>query len=408
MCRFTGIKSLISSGVANRAEHPEVSTLTEPRQPPRCPVELLRSAFPLLLIGVVLIPTTGGCAASRSAPTRDPYRIAVRYDVEPRFVGSNHEAALEAVGRDFGRIAELGFDTVVLLHAEDGDRLTLLNLAADAGLKASVPDRQIEHYTTTGALPDGCPGLPALIRALPRSLVRHPACHGITLVSPRGQAAADRIAKLQNRAQERTLNLILLGADPPDPVEAEVNPVGTGVILVDSGTGRIDPEASPLEPWLAQYHAALGAGRTGDLVLDRYRKPPGDPAGVVAATGRVGPAEAAAIDALTSRARHWGPRLHGLTAHPIPDARINGADLRITGFSRGQRRYVLVSNPATDSYAHGEVTLPDTIRGEQATRAVEVPVSGDLPAGRVVNARRGLITLDLSLRPGDAVLFETF
>jgi hypothetical protein len=278
---------------------------------------------------------------------------------------------------------------VVLQHVEDADRESLLDLTADLGLSALVPDRSLERYIVTGALPEGCPDAAELVRSVPRTVTRHPACIGVVTGPARGPDAAARANMIRDRARGQF-------------------PIMAGHIVIDSGAAGSAPEASPTEAWLAQYHAALQAGRTGMVVLDRYRRLPGDPKGLTSARGQLEPAEAAALDMLADRARRWGPHLQGLTTKAIPGVRTNSADLAVTGFSKGRRRYALIVNNARDKYTHAEVGVPATIGVEPVVRAVEVPGSSDRPAGRVVHARDAHITLDVSLRPGDAALFELF
>jgi hypothetical protein len=284
---------------------------------------------------------------------------------------------------------ESGLDTVALWHIEDADRQALLDRAANAEMMALVPDRALERYVVTGVLPRNCPDVAALIRSVPRDIFKHPACAGIVLSPPRGPDAARRADMIRERARGR----VPLVADP---------------IVIDSGTTEGKPESSRVEEWLGQYHAALTAGRTGLVVLDRYRRPPGDRDGLLSSAGEIEPAGAAAIDMLVRRARRWGRHLHGLSAHRVPGVQADTADVTVTGFSKGRRRYVLVTNTTRDRYTHAEVTVPASINGESVARAVEVPGSDGRPAGRVVHARSGLVALDVSLRPGDAVLFELF
>lgn len=388
------------SGSFNRAEHPQVSTFARPRQL-RTHAGLAHRIIRVILVLVVGLVLTGGGCTTVPAPATEPYPIAVRYDVEPRFVGLEPSAALDAIGRDFQTIAELGFTAVVLRHVEDADRVILLDLAGNAGLKASVPDRSVDYYVITGALPPSCSEVPGLVRALPREVMGHPGWSGLVVGPVRGADTARRAEALQQYLRDRRIASVQLGGDRSVPSAG-------GFAAIDATVASIDPEASPLERWLAQYHAALSAGRTDALAVDRYRRPPGDPTAVSTFGGVIDPARKAAIDALISRARHWGPRLRGFTAQAISDARTDEANLHASVLTKGRRRYVLICNNAADVYAHGEVVLPESIGGQAATRAVEVPPSSDRPAGRVVDARRGRITVEVSLRPGDAVLFEIF
>jgi hypothetical protein len=147
---------------------------------------------------------------------------------------------------------------------------------------------------------------------------------------------------------------------------------------------------------------------TAGLLLDRYRGLPGDGHAFTPPAEAFTPEQAAAIEALLARARKWGPRLLGLAAEPILGVVPGGPDVQLTALMRGAQRYVLVSNPSMDQYARGQVVLPGSIGGMPAHRAVEVPPTSGRVAGRVSDARGGRIALSVTLRPGDAALFEMF
>ncbi len=334
-------------------------------------------------------------------PPATPYLIAVRYDVEPRFVGSEHPAAVSTIRRDFQAIAELGFNGVVFRHVEDADRLAMLDIARGTGLKAFIPDRHFERYVSTGLLPAGCADVPELVRTLPRKLTDHSALKALAVSAGNGTDATRRAATLAASLRVQRLRCVLLGRNSP-PADTE------GLAMIDAAVLDADREGSLLQRLLAQFHAGLSDGFTRGLVVDRFGPLPGSRS-VMAPPGEpFSPAQAAAIDALVARARQWGPRLCRFAAQPVVSAAIEEAHVQITALIRDRRRYVLVSNAGDDVYARGEVVLPELIGGAPADRAVEVLPSTDRIAGRVVDAQRGRVTLSVSLRPGDAALFEIF
>lgn len=356
--------------------------------------------LPVVALGLGLALATGGCATV-TPPPASPYLIAVRYDVEPRFVSSEHPAAVSTIRRDFHAIAELGFNGVVFRHVEDTDRLTMLDIARGTGLKAFMPDRRFERYVLTGLLPAGRTDVPELVRTLPRKLTDHSALDAFVVSAGRGPDGTRRAVILAASLGVQRLRCVLL--------EKNSRPADTeGLAMIDAAVVDADREGSLLQRLLAQFHAGLGDGFTSGLVVDRFRPLPGYRS-VMAPPGEpFTPAQAAAIDALVARARHWGPRLCGFAAQPVVSAAIEEAHVQITALIRDRRRYVLISNSGDDVYARGEVVLPELIGGAPVARAVEVLPSTDRRAGRVVDAQRGRVTLSVSLRPGDAALFEIF
>jgi len=332
----------------------------------------------MFTLGAVPLLVPCGCATA-PVPTADPYLIAVAYDVEPRFIGLEHGEAIHAIRRDFRAIAGLGFDGVVLRHVEDTDRLTLLDIAYETSLATLVPDRRFEHFVLTGTLPAACADASSLTQTLLRGIADHPARSAWVIHPGRSAAAADHAAALVASLRERRSRCTLLDGDRSAEDKG-------GFARIDPAVLDTELEGSPLERLIAQYHAGLSAGRTDGVVVDPYRRLPGDTHGLTSSDGPVAPAQTAAIGASTT--------LEG--------------DLQIAVLIRGERRYVLVFNPAGDIYARSDVVLPQSIGGAVASRAVEVPPSTDRTVGRVVDAERGHIILSVSLRPGDAALFEIF
>ena len=186
-------------------------------------------------------------------------------------------------------------------------------------------------------------------------------------------------------------------------------------------SAELDPtaELSLTQQALSLYHARLGAGWTGGLVVDRFRGPPGSAMGVVADDGHIEPALAAALQSLTQRAARWGPRLQGATARPVTlpstpptagtaSANGQGQALALVELQRGPRRFLLVHNRSQAAHVRQRLAVPVEALGTPMQRVVEVPASSAEVAGWVVRARDGWLRLNVDLRPGDAVLFEVF
>jgi len=183
-------------------------------------------------------------------------------------------------------------------------------------------------------------------------------------------------------------------------------PDSLAVVTTTGDAPQVD--GSPIERWLAQYHRELLLGKTGGIVVDRYRRLPGDPPGLASNDTPMPTAKAAALRTLVTRVRRWAPHVHRTTVQPVDAVVSADADLRVVILVRGERRHLLIFNPSGDQYVRGDVSLPGSIEGEALTRAVEVPSSDTKPTGRVFYRVRGRIVLDIALRPGDAALFEVF
>ena len=68
-----------------------------------------------------------------------------------------------------------------------------------------------------------------------------------------------------------------------------------GPTVIDVGVGDAEEQGSATEQWLAQFHEGLAAGRTAGVVVERYRRPPGDPPDLATDHGPLPPARAAAL-----------------------------------------------------------------------------------------------------------------
>lgn len=343
-----------------------------------------------------------GCANAPKVPPAE-FLIAARYDVEPRLIGGGLSQNDSAIRNDFKAIAELGFGSVVLHHVEDGDRRTLLDWAAEVGLKAAVPDRRFDRFVVTGGLPPRCRDESELVRdshlAPPDSndITRHPAFSGYVVEEGRGSAARERSRKLHAQLIRRGAIGRLPGIND-DALLA----------VIDAGAVRQGPPGAAVERLLAEYHAALTAGQTGGVIVNRFARLPGDPPGLISPDDPLLPAHSTAVAALIQRARCWGPGLYELSATSLNVEKTKSSTLAVTALGRGARRYVLIFNTSTDRFAREEVRLPATIMERTVHRAVEVTPSADRGAGRVIHAQRGRLAIPVELRPGDAALFEVF
>ena len=341
----------------------------------------------------------GGCAATGPQARVAPPIIAVRYDVEPVFVGAAHETALDQIRQDFERLAALGFTHVVLYYVDRSDGRRLLEIAHGFSLSLILPLPMLDHFVRTGGLPPGCRGPGDLAGMVPQQILSHAGLAAIAVNPGSTRRTAERAAALAAAVQSRGIACVAVGN-----VAVDCGVVRPTTIDTDLAGSELDD--SPLEPWLAQYHEGLVAGRTDGVVFDQFRTLAG--AGMLSKEVPLTPARIAALRRLLIRVQAWGPRLHGLSATPIK-AEVQGTgSLKLIALTRGPTRYVLAFNRSRHDYARFRLRLPETIHGAGVSRAVEVPASSSEKPGRVLHAGSEGILIPIDLRPGDAVLFEVF
>lgn len=342
-----------------------------------------------------------GCSTLKSLSIEPTYLMALRYDVEPEFVRQGPSATRDSMRSDFKRAAGLGFDAVVLRHLDAGDQPAVLNLAVSHRLTPVIPSRAVQHHIRTGAWPAGTPNATALVDRYLAHSSSAARAYPRLLDGSHDEASDARAKKLLAAARQLGVRCLAIGdsgmAGGPDSL---------AVVTTTGDATQVD--GSPMEQWLAQYHRELLLGKTGGIVVDRYRRLPGDPPGL-ASDGRPMPtAQAAALRALVTRVRRWAPHIQRTTVQPVDAVVSANADIRVVCLERGKRRHLLIFNPSGDQYARGDVSLPESIGGSALIRAVEVPSSETAPAGLVLFPVRGRIVVNVVLRPGDAVLFELF
>ncbi len=340
-----------------------------------------------------------GCAATAPRARVAPPIIAARYDVEPVFVGALHQAALDQMRQDFERLAALGFTHVVLYYVDRSDGRDLLEIAHGTRLSLVLPLPMLDHFVRTGGLPPGCRGPGDLAAMVPQEMLHHAGLAAIAVNPGPTRRTAERAASLAAAVQSRGIACVVVGNVAVD----------CGVVrptTIDTDLAGSEPDGSPLEPWLAQYHEGLVAGSTGGVVFDRCRTLAG--AGMLSKEVPLTPARIAALRRLLIRVQAWGPRLHGLAATPINAGAKGARSLKLMALTRGPTRYVLAFNRSRHEYTRCRLLLPETINGAGVSRAVEVPASSGQRPGRVLHAGSEGILIPIDLRPGDAVLFEVF
>jgi len=339
-----------------------------------------------------------GCVAAPK-PGAGPFVLALRYDVEPVRIGLSEGAHLETAREHFTKIAELGFDTAVLQHVADEDRTSLLDLAAECGLRLAVPDRRIDYFVKTGVWAS-TPMLSATeLAARVGPPASHPAFAALVLQGAGGDGSRSRAARVRELLDAQGVPVLCLGETQPGAsLPAIVNTAGLWDGPPSEAAGRL----------LAQYFDGLGHGRTGGVIVDRFARLPGDAPGVQNPSAELLAGHRAALAELAARARRWGPLLVGAETSDVPLPDDLSAEVRLTVLHRGQRRYLLVANGAGATFLRQVVRLPATMAGATVARAVEVPSTAERGAGRVMHAVGRDLSLPIDLRPRDAALFELF
>ncbi len=330
--------------------------------------------------------------------------ISARYDVEPVLAATPREAALRTIARDFARIRELGFTAVSLEHVADTDRTMVVKSARSEGIEVALAVPELDRYVTTGRLSGGHDSVLDLVTAeLPREgkSSRAPV---VIVKANRGSAPRTRAEAVCRALDESGRRYALVGLPSESTDDRGIAAPAVIDVCVDDRASAGDT----LEAWLGQYHGALMAGRTGGVIFDRFRRIPGDPAGIDAPSRKRSPAYLAALKALLDRARVWGEPLHG--AAPVVTAGLASAfdDVAVGALAREKRRFILIANRSNERHVRETIRLPEIVGGRVVRRAVEIPASSTRPAGRVIEAIRGQVALSVALRPGDAALFEIF
>lgn len=338
----------------------------------------------MLLAGLLWTAVSAGCATTGpvvETVAKAVYPIAVRYDVEPVLVEHGRKDAFEVMRRDLESVAQMGFEAVMLRQLDEPERAAVVRLAREKGLRVWLPDRSVQHFLLTGTKrPE-----------VPKTQVHLRDGEVMPIADATGYPAHSR--------RHSMVGMPVVGALPTTGAMAPF-------VSIDIRKGS--PEAPVVERILAQFHEGVAVGQTGGLVVNRFRRPPGSGGGLAGTRERLDPALGAAVKTLIARAKRWGPRLHGATAEPVLNASTTTGDLGIALLKRGHGRCLLVFNRSLERFARSPITLPETVGGEPALRAVEIPSSPNTPVGRVYEAQRGRLSLPVSLRPGDAVLFELF
>lgn len=335
------------------------------------------------------------------APVETPYRIAVGYDMEPLLQRNDRRSVTKIIQRDLDAARRLGIGDVCYRHVESGDAAQLIRTSKRQGLRALIPDRRIDRYIATGHLPVGVNSpLELADRIGDESATWDESAMSLVVSAGRSSAAATRSREFRRLLRIKGVPCAVLGDPAATREPAELAQID---LTVEEGG---DPGGDQ-ERWLAQFHRSLAAGATGGVVLSRFHRPPGDGPGIALFLDSNRPWLTPGLKVLIARARCWGDRLQGARTVPTSPL-IRGEHLKSVMLVRGKRRFLLIYNESLRVYARGEVLMVEDGGGQRLARAVEVRPSPGEAAGRVVQADGQGVRIPVTLRPGDAALFEIF
>lgn len=362
---------------------------------------------PLGVLGVVLL-LQFGCAVRPPVAAHKDYILAARYDLGAK-QAARGLAQAPKLDQDLQRLRSLGFNTVVFDYLEDHQRIPLLDVAAQIGLRAYVTDRDLHYYLLTGKL-RGASNLDALVEVKLKPLAAHSAFAGVAILSgyPKDRAAAAFAA------------LRTAGIECLVPGQSGYQ-TDRGVVVAWLDANDLgNPNVSQIERLLLELNGEIYAGWNDGLVIDFA--PDSDPQSRHVPQANpdeeidVGEILAApnprsrmfAVESLLRRANLWGARLQGFDRQLIPaDGLRRDPALLTTVFVRDARRYLFLFNQSSLP-VRGPVRFPAVLGGRAVARAVGVPATADRIAGDVFEAHGGELAVQVNLRPGDAALFEIF
>jgi hypothetical protein len=301
---------------------------------------------------------------------------------------------------DLRAIADLGFSHVVVAHEESPGRSWFIDQASDAGLSVVAIAQPLDVFIRTGAEPTGGEGVHAWVQRQLASADGQTRC-GVLIDGGRTDAAVKRAEMVADSLASAGLGYAAIGGMVPS---ARL----VSVAVIDVAGSDVAVGRSPLGNWSAEYHSALAEGRTAGLILNRWRRLSNGDLGLFSDEEWLSPATEAAVRLLVLRARSWGPHLHGLHATSLQLQSFGSEGLRGVLFSGDHRRLVMVFNPSTEAFARGEIQMPSVVGDASAVRAVEIPPASRQRPGQIIAAAGGRIVIPISLKPGDAVLFELF
>ncbi|MCK4658487.1 MAG: hypothetical protein KAV82_03105 [Phycisphaerae bacterium] len=398
---------------------------------------------PALLIAVLMAPLAagGGCSRDRTALRCEPdqtfWPVGIRYAVEP-LLSTDGDRLAGRLKADLGTIHRMGLNTVFFRHVEPADFAMVAAAAQRHHLKAVLPDRSARHYVMTGNPDFDTTSVSWLTKGKSSAIVTPWAVDLGYATDKETAQRIERIAALYEANPSLPLTFaqssgVILGsvvltawagiraAPPQTPADAGSHahhprmchthpPTHPGRPMMALGCDRQPGESSAtaVRRWLWRFHAGLSAGLTGGLVIDQYRKVPGQGAALVDWNGNVGVEQINAVKRMAVRMQAWGPILDRLEVRSFPAPLGADEQCGITLFATGRRRLLLVFNHSRSQCLRGSLTLDEVIAGLPAKRLVEVPDNTALSLGTVTVIRHGGIKLTLDIAPGDARLYEIF
>lgn len=353
---------------------------------------------------LALFVVVGGCATtpklnSTAQPEVTLPITAVRYDAGATGGAGTMETSGAQARRDWSALRQAGFQELVIHPVSAAHLHELAGVAREVGLTPVLVDRDIDIFVRTGALPMGCNDLSELIA---RAVVRIGSSSGRRLTACRSPRTPQGKSRAREVAAALRANGVLLMPVGNEPVGWE----GPAVAVIGSSLcDETSEDDSYVERWLGEYHRAIAGGLTEGILFDAGRalatslSEPG--------AGK-GAAERAGLAALMDRVRSWGPLLLGCAVKEVRGMTDAPTGVRVVLLTGSRRRAVFVWNASPYSISRGDVTVPVAALSGGIGRLVQWPAEPGFPAGRVVDARDGVLRIPVELRAGDADLYEAF
>lgn len=363
-----------------------------------------------MLATIVLL--LSGCVTPRKEARREPaqrtdYVLAARVDSQARSAGDGDASARSL--QMLQQIHSLGFNTVVLDYLSDDQRDLFLDAAATLGLQTYLADRDLHYYLLTEKV-RGSDTLDQLVARRLAPVATHKAFAGAAIF---GGYPPQCVHNVVSALERSGIGYLLPGQDNYDVK-------GASVAWLDANAAP-PPGASQVEQLLLEFNVEIFAGWNDGVVIDFAPKADwvveaiSDTASAAALEDESASVPASgfksqvyAVESVLMRANRWARRLQGFQRVPLagPGLRFDPA-LQAAVFVRDKRQYLFLVNQSSQPL-RTPVRLPVVLAGRPIARAVEVPVAAERMAGSVFETRGNELTLSISLRPGDAALFELF
>ncbi|GJM24974.1 MAG: hypothetical protein DHS20C16_13890 [Phycisphaerae bacterium] len=370
------------------------------------------------VVAAIAVITVSGCGpASRSfADDAGGIRVGVRYSAQVAR-RSSPQRGLELVGRDFVNIKKMKIDVVLIDDLQSDDLDPVLELAAEHEIKLVVPDAAVVNRVrgiatvanTTARLPKSpvIAGyyLGHVVDDATFARARREATR-IQSTRPGAKTFVHMDASMITRARVKAFDHVIAHI-PGDQSGGERASSGGALQTLRFRRDGRDDDAT-VRSWLRTFHRGLAQGQSAGLMIDGFRTLPGEESGLVHQGAPLSPERITMVQRIATRAKRWGNVLADLAPATVQPLEESLANVEVAMLAAGARRCILITNPSTNDFVRGEVSLPNELNGAPVVRAVGVPPESATVLGDVIRARSDRLVIPVELAPGDAALHELF